>query len=54
MGHNRPLRSSDRAVPCLGRGPVDGAERHASQLNICLHAVPLVLHLSHRILVVLP
>lgn len=54
MGHHRPLRAADSAVPRAGGGAVNGAQRHAPQLHFRVYALPLVLHLHHRLVVVLP
>lgn len=54
MGYNRPLRAPHRAVPRARRGAVDATERLAPQLGVGLHALPLVLHLRHRLSLVLP
>lgn len=54
MGHHRPLRSADSAVPRFGRSAIDSPKCHASQLRVSVHTLPLVLNLRHRIPLVLP
>ena len=54
MGHHRPLCAAGGAVPRAGRGPLLSAEHAAAQHHLCVHALPLVRYLRHRLPVVLP